>query len=108
MHAVGQGASRAQAAPPPANDRAAREAALEDISLVAEPDQIIVSGNASLGGYGGHMMIWKAGLDGLPQLVTCIDFNTAAGSLASRLSAMMCWISTSLLVRTKARFWPAC
>src|SRR5258706_8416916 len=44
---------------------------------------VINPGNASLGGYGGHMMIWKAGWDGQPQLATCIDFNSAAGSLAT-------------------------
>ena len=44
---------------------------------------VINPGNASLGGYGGHMMIWKAGSDDQPQLATCIDFNSAAGSLAS-------------------------
>jgi gamma-glutamyltranspeptidase len=37
----------------------------------------------SLGGYGGHMLIYKAGWDGSPRLVTCIDFNSPAGSLAS-------------------------
>ncbi len=44
---------------------------------------IIVPSSCSLGGYGGHMMIWKSGWDGDPQKATCIDFNTAAGSLAS-------------------------
>ena len=44
---------------------------------------VVNPGNCSLGGYGGHMMIYKSGLDGQPQLVTCIDFNSAAGSLAS-------------------------
>ena len=44
---------------------------------------VIIPGSCSLGGYGGHMMIWKSGWDGATQLVTCIDFNTAAGSLAS-------------------------
>src|SRR3989442_6279566 len=29
------------------------------------------------------MMIWNSGWDGDPQLVTCIDFGSAAGSLAS-------------------------
>src|SRR6478609_10681709 len=28
---------------------------------------VVNTGNCSLGGYGGHMMIWKAGLDGQPQ-----------------------------------------
>src|SRR6185369_149641 len=44
---------------------------------------VVNPGNCSLGGYGGHMMIWKAGLDGEPQRITCIDFNSAAGSLAT-------------------------
>ncbi|MEO5803984.1 MAG: gamma-glutamyltransferase [Verrucomicrobiota bacterium] len=44
---------------------------------------VVNPGNASLGGYGGHMMIYKSGWDGEPQWVTCIDFNSAAGSLAS-------------------------
>src|SRR5439155_2752050 len=44
---------------------------------------VVNPGNCSLGGYGGHMMIWKSGWDGDPQLVTCIDFGSAAGSLAS-------------------------
>ena len=44
---------------------------------------VVNPGNASLGGYGGHMVIWKSGWDGDPQLVTCIDFNSTAGSLAS-------------------------
>ena len=44
---------------------------------------VINPGNASLGGYGGHMLIWKSGADGDPQLLTCIDFGSAAGSLAS-------------------------
>src|SRR6185436_12322461 len=44
---------------------------------------VVNPGNCSLGGYGGHMVIWKAGWDGDPPLVTCIDFNAAAGSLAS-------------------------
>ena len=44
---------------------------------------VVNPGNCSLGGYGGHMMIYKSGFDGEPQLVTCIDFNSAAGSLAS-------------------------
>jgi gamma-glutamyltranspeptidase/glutathione hydrolase len=44
---------------------------------------VVTPGACSLGGYGGHMMIWKSGWDGEPQMVTCIDFNTAAGSLAS-------------------------
>jgi gamma-glutamyltranspeptidase/glutathione hydrolase len=44
---------------------------------------VVNPGNASLGGYGGHMLIWKSGWDGEPKLVTCIDFNSAAGSLAS-------------------------
>jgi gamma-glutamyltranspeptidase/glutathione hydrolase len=44
---------------------------------------VVNPGNGSLGGYGGHMMIWKAGRDGQPQLITCIDFNSAAGSLAA-------------------------
>src|SRR5439155_14107539 len=44
---------------------------------------VVNPGNCSLGGYGGHMLIWKAGLDGDPQVLTCIDFNSAAGSLAS-------------------------
>src|SRR5689334_1882461 len=44
---------------------------------------VINPGNASLGGYGGHMLIWKSGGDGDPQLLTCIDFGSAAGSLAS-------------------------
>src|SRR5262245_53145159 len=44
---------------------------------------VVNPGNCSLGGYGGHMLIWKAGLDGSPQLLTCIDFNGAAGSLAT-------------------------
>jgi hypothetical protein len=29
------------------------------------------------------MLIYKAGWDGQPPLVTCIDFNSAAGSLSS-------------------------
>src|SRR5436190_17512517 len=41
---------------------------------------VVNPGNASLGGYGGHMLIWKSGWDGEPKLVTCIDFNAAAGS----------------------------
>src|SRR5438046_2338457 len=36
---------------------------------------VVNPGNCSLGGYGGHMMIYKSGLDGDPQLLTCIDFN---------------------------------
>jgi gamma-glutamyltranspeptidase/glutathione hydrolase len=44
---------------------------------------VVNPGNCSLGGYGGHMMIWKSGWDGETQRVTCIDFNTAAGSLAT-------------------------
>jgi gamma-glutamyltranspeptidase/glutathione hydrolase len=44
---------------------------------------VVNPGNCSLGGYGGHMMIWKAGLDGDPQMLTCVDFNSAAGSLAT-------------------------
>src|SRR4051794_24070096 len=44
---------------------------------------MVNSGNCSLGGYGGHMIIYKAGLDGEPPLLTCIDFNGAAGSLAT-------------------------
>ena len=44
---------------------------------------VVDPGNCSLGGYGGHMMIWKSGADGDPQKITCIDFGTAAGSLAS-------------------------
>lgn len=44
---------------------------------------VISPGACSLGGYGGHMLIYKAGFDGEPALVTCIDFNSAAGSLAS-------------------------
>jgi gamma-glutamyltranspeptidase len=44
---------------------------------------VVNSGNCSLGGYGGHMLIWKSGLDGSPQVLTCIDFNGAAGSLAT-------------------------
>jgi gamma-glutamyltranspeptidase len=44
---------------------------------------VVNSGNCSLGGYGGHMIIYKAGLDGDPPLLTCIDFNGAAGSLAT-------------------------
>jgi gamma-glutamyltranspeptidase len=44
---------------------------------------VVNPGNCSLGGYGGHMMIWKAGWDGEPQLLTCIDFNSTAGSLAT-------------------------
>jgi gamma-glutamyltranspeptidase/glutathione hydrolase len=44
---------------------------------------VVNTGNCSLGGYGGHMLIWKAGLDGTPQFITCIDFGSDAGSLAS-------------------------
>lgn len=44
---------------------------------------VITPANCSLGGYGGHMLIYKAGFDGEPPLVTCLDFNSAAGSLAS-------------------------
>lgn len=44
---------------------------------------VVNAGNCSLGGYGGHMMIWKSGWDGDPQVLTCIDFGSAAGSLAS-------------------------
>src|ERR1051326_6440227 len=44
---------------------------------------VVNSGNCSLGGYGGHVLIWKSGLDGGPQVLTCIDFNGAAGSLAT-------------------------
>jgi gamma-glutamyltranspeptidase / glutathione hydrolase len=44
---------------------------------------VVNPANCSLGGYGGHMVIWKSGWDGDRQLVTCIDFNSAAGSLAS-------------------------
>ncbi len=44
---------------------------------------VVNPANASLGGYGGHMMIYKSGLDGGTQMVTCIDFNSAAGSLSS-------------------------
>src|SRR4051794_33708839 len=44
---------------------------------------VVNTGNCSLGGYGGHMMIWKGGLDGETPLLTCIDFNGAAGSLAT-------------------------
>jgi gamma-glutamyltranspeptidase/glutathione hydrolase len=44
---------------------------------------VVNPGNCSLGGYGGHMMIWKSGWDGSPQLLTCIDFNSTAGSLAT-------------------------
>ena len=40
-------------------------------------------GNCSLGGYGGHLMGWKAGWDGEPQLLTRIHFNSAAESLAT-------------------------
>ena len=44
---------------------------------------VITPGACSLGGYGGHMLIYKSGFDGDPPLVTCIDFNSPAGSLAS-------------------------
>src|SRR5206468_9738236 len=44
---------------------------------------VVNPGNCSLGGYGGHMLIYKSGGDGDQQLVTCIDFNSAAGSLAA-------------------------
>lgn len=44
---------------------------------------VVNPGNASLGGYGGHMLIYKSGFDGDPPLITCIDFNTEAGSLAT-------------------------
>jgi gamma-glutamyltranspeptidase/glutathione hydrolase len=44
---------------------------------------VINPGNCSLGGYGGHMLIFKAGFDGEPRRVTCIDFNSPAGSLAT-------------------------
>ncbi len=44
---------------------------------------VVNPGNCSLGGYGGHMLIYKSGWDGEPPLVTCIDFNSPAGSLAS-------------------------
>lgn len=44
---------------------------------------IVSPAACGLGGYGGHMMIYKSGWDGAQKLVTCIDFNTAAGSLAA-------------------------
>jgi gamma-glutamyltranspeptidase/glutathione hydrolase len=44
---------------------------------------VVNSGNCSLGGYGGHMLIWNSGLDGSPQGISCIDFGSDAGSLAS-------------------------
>src|SRR5947207_4164515 len=44
---------------------------------------VVNPGNCSLGGYGGHMIIRKSGWDGDPQVVTCIDFNSAAGSLST-------------------------
>ena len=55
-----------------------------DAAVAAALSACVVNpGNCSLGGYGGHMMIWKAGWDGEPQVLTCIDFNSAAGSLAT-------------------------
>jgi gamma-glutamyltranspeptidase/glutathione hydrolase len=55
-----------------------------DAAVAAALSACVVNpGNCSLGGYGGHMMIWKAGLDGSPSLLTCIDFNGQAGSLAN-------------------------
>ncbi len=55
-----------------------------DAAVAAALSACVVNvANCSLGGYGGHMMIWKSGWDGAPQLVTCIDFNSAAGSLAN-------------------------
>lgn len=44
---------------------------------------VVNPGNSSLGGYGGHILIWKSGWDGERRLLTCIDFNSAAGSLAA-------------------------
>ncbi len=58
---------------------------------------VITPANCSLGGYGGHMLIYKAGFDGEPPLVTCLDFNSAAGSLAS--SNM--WVSSVNLTNGK-------
>ena len=40
---------------------------------------VINPGNCSLGGYGCHMMIWKSGWDGSPQVLTYIDFNSPSG-----------------------------
>ena len=57
--------------------------AVDAIVATALAACVINPGNASLGGYGGHMLIWKSGADGDPQLLTCIDFGSAAGSLAS-------------------------
>src|ERR1041385_8729739 len=55
-----------------------------DAAVAAALSACVVNpGNCSLGGYGGHMLIWKSGWDGGPQLITCIDFNSAAGSLAT-------------------------
>lgn len=44
---------------------------------------VVTPSACSLGGYGGHMLIYKSGWDGEARLVTCIDFNSAAGSLAA-------------------------
>lgn len=44
---------------------------------------VVNTGNCSLGGYGGHMLIYRSGLDGEAAGMRCIDFNSAAGSLAS-------------------------
>src|SRR6185295_17475601 len=55
-----------------------------DAAVAAALSACVVNpGNCSLGGYGGHMLIYKSGWDGQPPLVTCIDFNSAAGSLAT-------------------------
>jgi gamma-glutamyltranspeptidase len=55
-----------------------------DAAVATALTACIVSPQAcSLGGYGGHMLIYKAGWDGGPRLITCIDFNSTAGSLAS-------------------------
>jgi gamma-glutamyltranspeptidase len=44
---------------------------------------VVNTGNSSLGGYGGHMMIYKSGLDGDAPMITCVEFGSPAGSLAS-------------------------
>ncbi len=55
-----------------------------DAAVAAMLTACVMSPQAcSLGGYGGHMLIYKAGWDGGPRLVMCIDFNTTAGSVAS-------------------------
>ena len=44
---------------------------------------VVNPANASLGAYGGHMLIYKSGFDGDTPLITCINFDSAAGSLAN-------------------------